>query len=84
MLYGFGYLYKFVMFYFFSFVKEQKKKRFKKKTVDQNFVILIFLVSLKIGPVGPVDQQINLVSSKYYLFKRIINLYNAKGLKKIR
>ena len=84
MLYGFGYLYKFVMFYFFSFVKEQKKKRFKEKTVDQNFVILIFLVSLKIGPVGPVDQQISLVSSKYYLFKCIINLYNAKGLKKIR
>ena len=34
----------------------------KKKPVGQNFVILFFLFLLKIGSVGSVDQQINLVS----------------------
>ena len=62
MLLGFGYLYKFVIFYFLFFSKVENN-RLKKKPVGQNFVIL-FLVLLKIGSVGPVDQQINLVLRK--------------------
>ena len=33
----------------------------KKQHVGQNLVILFFLFLLKIGLVGPADQQINLV-----------------------
>ena len=64
MLLGFGYLYKFVIFYFLFFSKVENN-RLKKKPVGQNFVIL-FLVLLKIGSVGPVDQQINLVLRKWF------------------
>ena len=64
MLLGFGYLYKFVIFYFLFFSKAENN-RLKKKPVGQNFVIL-FLVLLKIGSVGPVDQQINLVLRKWF------------------
>ena len=61
MLLGFGYLYKFVMFYFCVFKKKKKKKKweinkFKKKLVGQNFVILFvffcFLFYLKLGQSG--------------------------------
>ena len=62
MLLGFGYLYKFVMFYLFIFFKKQKIIDFEKKTVGQKFVILFFCFRLKIGLVVPVDQQITLVS----------------------
>ena len=64
MLLGFGYLYKFVIFYFLFFSKAENN-RLNKKPVGQNFVIL-FLVLLKIGSVGPVDQQINLVLRKWF------------------
>ena len=62
MLLGFSYLYKFVIFYFLIF------------TVAQNFVILFFLVLLKIGSVGPVDQQINLFSPKIFFHETIVDL----------
>ena len=58
MILSFGYLKKFVMFYFFFF----QKAEIKKKPIGK-FCNIIFLFLLKIGPVGPVDQQINLVSS---------------------
>ena len=40
MLLGFGYLYNFVMFYFFLFFQKAENNRFKKIPVGQNFVIL--------------------------------------------
>ena len=58
MILSFGYLKKFVMFYFFFF----QKAEIKKKPIGK-FCNIIFLFFLKIGSVGPVDQQINLVSS---------------------
>ena len=58
MLLGFGYLYKFVMFYFFFFFQKAENNRLEK------FCNIIFLFLLKIGLGGPVDQQINLVSPK--------------------
>ena len=64
MLLSFGYSYnsyKFVMFYFFFFVKKQKIIG-KNKASWPKFCNIIFLFLLKIGLVGPVDQQINLVS----------------------
>ena len=70
MLLGLGYFYKFVMFYFlFFFSQKAESNRFKKKPVVQNFVILFFKFLLKIGSVGPVDQQINLVSPKVTVTK---------------
>ena len=62
MLLGYGYLYKFLMLYFFIFFFKKQKIIDKKKPVGQNFVISFFLFLLKIGLIGPVDQQINLVS----------------------
>ena len=41
MLLGFGYLYKFAMFYFLFFQKAENN-RLKKKSVGQSFVILFF------------------------------------------
>ena len=61
MLLGFGYLYKFFMFYFSLFVKKQKIIDLKNASWPK-FCNIIFLFLLKIGLVGPVDQQINLVS----------------------
>ena len=61
MLFGFGYLYKFVMFYFFFFLKKKQKIIDLKNPVGQNFVISFFCFLLKIESVGPVDQEINLV-----------------------
>ena len=49
---GFGYWYKFVKFCFFFFFQKAENNKYKKKC---QFA--------KIGSVGPVDQQINLVSS---------------------
>ena len=39
--------------------------RFKKMPVSQNSVKLFFLFLLKIGLVGPIDQQIKLVPPNY-------------------
>ena len=69
MLLVFGYLYKFVTFYFLSFFQKTENNRLK-KTLGQNFVTLFFL--FKIGSVGPVDQQIRIgrhIPAKTYLFK---------------
>ena len=52
MLLGFGYLYKFVMFYFL-FLFEKQKIIDKKKTVGQKFVILFFCFWLKSDQSGP-------------------------------
>ena len=60
MFLGFGYLYIF-MFYFLFFYEKAKNNRQKKASWQKKFNI-IFLFLLKIGSVGPVDQQINLVS----------------------
>ena len=46
MLLGFGYLYKFVMYYFFFFPKKQEAIDYKKPVV-QNFVILFFGFCIK-------------------------------------
>ena len=61
MLLGFDYSFKF-MFYFFFLFQKAEINRLKKKPVGQNVAILFFLLLFKIGLVGPVDQQINLVS----------------------
>ena len=61
MLLGFGYLYKFAMFYFFFFFKKQKIIDLKKASWPK-FCNIIFLVLLKIGSVGLAEQEINLVS----------------------
>ena len=60
MLLGFGYLYKFAMFYLFFFQKQ--KIKVLKKASWPNVWYIIFLFLLKIGSFGPVDQQTNLVS----------------------
>ena len=60
MLLGFGYLHKFVKFYFLSFFQKAENNRLKKASWPKFCNIILFL--LKIGSVEPVDQQINLVS----------------------
>ena len=55
-----GYLYKFVMFYFFFFFQKAENNRLKKASWPK-FCNIISLFLLKIGLVGPVDQQIKLV-----------------------
>ena len=62
MLLGVAYLYlPITMFYFLFFFKKQIKIHLKKRSWPKCCNI-IFLFLLKIGSVGPVDQQINLVS----------------------
>ena len=61
MLLGFGYLYKFAMFYFFFFQKTENN-RLKKNSLPKFYIIFLFL--LKIGSFRPVDQQINLLILK--------------------
>ena len=68
MLLGFGYLYKFNMFYFFFLKKNQKIIDYKKASRPK-FCNIIFLFWLKIESVGPVDQQINLVPLNNYMIK---------------
>ena len=72
MLLGFGYLYKIVMFYFFLFFSKSIKQWIKKKKWPKFCTIFLFL--LKIGLVGPVDQQINLVSPNafYYFSMKLV------------
>ena len=63
MRFGFDYLCKFVILYFFFFFFFQKAENNRlKKASWLKFCNIIFLVLLKIALVGPVDQQINLVS----------------------
>ena len=62
-------IYKCVMFYFF-FVKKQKKNRFKKVSWPK-FCNTIFLFLLKVGSVGPADQQIHFVLSEVFPLKFI-------------
>ena len=67
MLLGFGYLYELVMFILFLFFKKKAENNRLKKPVDQNLVILLLLLLLllfllKMGSVGPVEQQINFIS----------------------
>ena len=69
MLLGFGYLYKFVMLYFFSFQKAENSRL--QKSWPKCFNIFLFL--LKIWSVGSVDQQINLVPPQ-------VNVLICKGL----
>ena len=61
MLFGFGYLYKFIMFYCLFFFLRSKIIDYKTASWPK-FCNTIFWFLLKIGSVGPVDQQINLVS----------------------
>ena len=49
------------MFYFFFFFKKQRIINFKKASWLK-FCNIMLLFLLKIGSVGPADQQINLVS----------------------
>ena len=67
MLFGFGYLCKFLMFYFF-FLQKAENNSFKKASWPK-FCNIIFSFLLKIGSVGPEDKQINSVSSKQLLAK---------------
>ena len=60
MLLGFGYLYKFVMFHFFFFYSQKAENNRLKKASWPKFCNIIFLFLLKIGSIGPVDQQISL------------------------
>ena len=53
MLFGFGYLHKFVMYYFFQ---KAEKNRLEKASWSKFY---IFLLLLKIRSVGLVGQQIN-------------------------
>ena len=61
MLLGFGYLYKFFMFYFFIFFKKRNIIESIKASWSK-FCNIMFSFLLKIGSFRPVDKQINLVS----------------------
>ena len=56
------------MFYFLFF-KKQKRIDLKKASWPK-FCNTIFLFLLKIGSVGPVEQQINLISRYTVLFQK--------------
>ena len=58
----FGYLHEFIMFYFLSFFLKKQKIIDLKKGVWPKFYCVIFLFLLKIGSVGPVNQQIDFVT----------------------
>ena len=57
MLLGFG--------YFYVSYEKAENNRLKKKLFGQTFVILFFAL-LKVGLVGPVDQQINFVLAEVF------------------
>ena len=81
MLLGFGYLYKFVMFYFFFLFKKQKIIDYRKVSWPK-FWIIIFSFLLKTESVGPIHQQINLVSSNGAFFRKQlipINYFRKKA-----
>ena len=54
MLVGFGYLYKFVMFYFLFFFKKQEIIDYEEPVGQNSMVFFLFL--LKIGLVGRTDR----------------------------
>ena len=69
---GFGYLYKFAMYFFFFFFVKKKKKADNntlKKTSWLKCCNFFFLP--KIGLVELVDQQINLVSPNHLLSSNV-------------
>ena len=51
------------MFYFFFFQKAENNRFKKKKASWSKFVTLFFLFLFKIGSVGHVNKQVNLVLS---------------------
>ena len=59
MLLSLGYLYKFVVFYFFIFFFQKAENNRLKKSSWPKFCS-IFLCFLIVGSAGPIDQQINL------------------------
>ena len=59
------------MIHFLFFVFSKGKKKQVKKSQLAKILQCYFLFSLKIGLVGPVDQQINLVSPKGHIFKKV-------------
>ena len=71
MFLGFGYLYRFAIFYVYLQKAENNRS---KRPESQNFVM--FFVLLTIGSLGLVDQQINLVSPNtlclYHVFLQLI------------
>ena len=69
MLLGFSHFWKLVMFYFFLFFVFQKAEYRLYKSQLARFCNIIFLFLLKIGSVGPVDQQINLVMFVKFLLR---------------
>ena len=77
MLLGFSYLYNFVMFCFFFFFQKTENDRLK-NDIWPKFCNIIFLFLLKIGSVGPVDQQINLVLPYKKMKKKLFNSYASK------
>ena len=64
-------IYMFVMFYFFFLqIAKQKKKKIKKSQWPI-FCNIIFLFLLKVGSVGPIDQQINFILLSVFPLKFI-------------
>ena len=61
MLLGFCYLYKFAVL-FLIFLQKAENNRLKKKASWPKCCNITFLFLFKLESVGPVDQQINLVS----------------------
>ena len=61
----------FVTFYFF-FLQKVENNRLKKNSWSK-FCIIIFLFLLKVGSVGPVNQQINFVLPEVFPLKFICN-----------
>ena len=61
MLIGFGYLYKFAMFFPYFFQKAENNRFEKRQLAKLSNIIFLFL--LKMESVKHVDQQNNLVSS---------------------
>ena len=65
------------------FFQKVESIRFLKNTVDQSFVILFFLFLLKLGSLGPVDQQFSLVSAEYSFFCIHIIIFHLNTLLKV-
>ena len=81
MLLSFGYLYKFVMFYFF-FLQKAENNSFKKASWPK-FCNIIFMFLLKVGSLGPVDQEINLVLPKLFPSKFICDHFYSPSFSRV-